>query len=501
MFETAELGQRIDDATFDEQETVMRTALLDEQQRLRDGGFPVLVLFAGLDKAGTGDAVNVLNGWMDPRWIQTEAYGAPSTESQQRPAFWRFWRDMPPRGLIGLRLSAWYRQPFEDRLAGRIDDLAFEKAMHRIKVFEQMLADDGALIVKFWMHLSKKAQKKKLAALKKDPATAWRVSESDEAQHAQYDEVVRLGERMILRTDAGNAPWHIVEGADTNFRRLRVGTLLHAAMETASDRAQARHALPREGAGEAEEEARPETRPRSILHRVVMPAKLAKSEYDEQLPLLQGRLNRAYREAAERGITMLAAFEGWDAGGKGGAIRRVTAALDARHFRVIPIAAPTDEEKARHYLWRFWRHLPRRGRVTIFDRSWYGRVLVERIEGFATQREWMRAYAEINDFEQQLIEDGAVLAKFWLHITKDEQERRFQDRMDTPHKRWKITDDDWRNRARWDDYEAAVHDMIERTSTRIAPWTIVPANQKRYARLHVLRTLAEALEKRLESIE
>lgn len=498
MFETAELGQKVDPASYEAQETVLRNLLLATQQRLRDAPFTVLVVFAGVDKAGTGDAVNVLNAWMDPRWIQTEAYGQPSSESLARPPFWRYWRDLPPRGQIGLRLAAWYRPAFEGRLADRIDDLAFEKSMHRIKVFEEMLTDDGAVVLKFWMHLSLAAQAQKLGRLEEDPGTAWRVSEEDRAQHAHYERFVELGERMILRTDQGAAPWHIVEGDDSNYRRLRVGTLLHQALEAALDRRDAVRRAEKKRAAEDDQPA-PRVPARTILQRVDMKSKTTKEAYAEQLPLLQGRLNRAQRAAAARGITVLAAFEGWDAAGKGGAIRRVTSALDARSYRVIPIAAPTDEEKARHYLWRFWRHLPRRGRVTIFDRTWYGRVLVERIEGYAKPAEWGRAYAEINDFEQQLVEDDAVLCKFWLHITADEQAKRFKAREETPYKAWKITADDWRNRARWDDYALAVHDMIERTSTRIAPWSIVPANDKRGARLHVVRTMAEAIEGRLQA--
>ena len=191
---------------------------------------------------------------------------------------------------------------------------------------------------------------------------------------------------------------------------------------------------------------------------------------------------------------MVAVFEGWDAGGKGGAIRRLTRGLDARDYRVVPIAAPTEDERAHHYLWRFWRYLPRRGRITIFDRSWYGRVLVERVEGFAAEDEWRRAYSEINDFEAQLTDFGTVLLKFWLHITPDEQLRRFEERQGIGYKQWKITDEDWRNREKWALYESAVQDMVERTSTSAAPWTLVEGNSKRYARLKVLRTVCDALE-------
>jgi polyphosphate kinase 2 (PPK2 family) len=205
------------------------------------------------------------------------------------------------------------------------------------------------------------------------------------------------------------------------------------------------------------------------------------------------------RRAGKRGVSTILVFEGWDAAGKGGAIRRVTGSLDARDYQVIPIAAPNDEERAHHYLWRFWRHLSRAGRLTIFDRSWYGRVLVERVEGFATEAEYMRGYGEIDHFEEQLVTDGILLLKFWIHISKAEQLKRFRDRSRTSYKQWKITDEDWRNRKRWDDYTVAVNDMVARTSTKIAPWTLVEGNDKNFARIKVLRTLADRLDDRLKT--
>jgi polyphosphate kinase 2 (PPK2 family) len=229
-----------------------------------------------------------------------------------------------------------------------------------------------------------------------------------------------------------------------------------------------------------------------------MTKSLTKEEYSEKLKKYQARLNLLHRKARSKKISTILVFEGWDAAGKGGAIRRTTAALDARDYQVIPIAAPTDEELAHHYLWRFWRHLGRAGRVTIFDRSWYGRVLVERIEGFAGEKEWRRSYAEINNFERELVEHGIVLLKFWVNITKDEQEARFKARQEISYKRWKLTEEDWRNRERWDDYEIAVNDMVGQTSTRIAPWVLVEGNCKRYSRIKVLKTICSRLEERLK---
>jgi AMP-polyphosphate phosphotransferase len=233
-----------------------------------------------------------------------------------------------------------------------------------------------------------------------------------------------------------------------------------------------------------------------VLRRLDTTRTVSKDDYKTTLELLQGRLNRLQREAAADGRALVLVFEGWDAAGKGGAIRRLVSALEPRAYRIYPVAAPTDEERAQHYLWRFWRHVPRAGRVAVFDRSWYGRVLVERVEGFATEAEWGRAFDEINDFERQLVDHRAVVVKYWLHITKEEQERRFKERARSPYKSWKLGEEDWRNRARWDEYEAAVTAMVARTSTSFARWHLVAANDKNAARLEVLKVACDALRAR-----
>ena len=303
-----------------------------------------------------------------------------------------------------------------------------------------------------------------------------------------------------MKTSTGLAPWKIVEGYDERYRSIAVATIIRDAIRFRLE--EAKTPPPRgddngdggDPSAEAGGESRPRLPPVTILSQLDMSKTLSKDDYDAGLKRYQAKLNQLQRAARERKVSTILVFEGWDAAGKGGSIRRITAALDARDYQVIQIAAPTDEEAAHNYLWRFWRHLPRAGRVTIYDRSWYGRVLVERIEGFARTREWQRAYAEINDFEAQLVERGIVLVKFWLHITPEEQLKRFKEREQIPYKAWKLTDEDWRNRERWGEYELAVNDLVERTSTRQAPWTLVEANDKRHARIEVLRTLCERLE-------
>ena len=535
MFRTAELGKTLSKDEYHKTVEVLRSELLAVQQRLRLVPFPVIIVFGGVDGAGKSETINLLNEWMDPRWLITRAYGAPSDEMAERPEYWRYWRDLPPRGRIGMFLSCWYSRPILDRVHGRASEAQFDEGLERITAFERDLADDDALIIKFWMHLGKEAQKDRLASLEKNPLTRWRVTQTDWDHWHMYDSFIAAAEQVIMRTSTGWAQWHIVEGFDKRYRGVTVGNLLlestlkhleeveirrRLASEIKERREQAGAKIvtrPVDGVtptaepaselvahddGEGETSQQVIRLPRvTILSRLDMTQGVDKKEYGKKLEASQGTLNQHCRKAKELGMSTILVFEGWDAAGKGGIIRRITAALDARDFQVIPIAAPTDEESAHHYLWRFWRHLSRAGRVTIFDRSWYGRVLVERVEGFAGEPEWRRAYSEIRDFEEQLVAHGIVLCKFWIHITKDEQLRRFEERRDTPYKRWKLTDEDWRNRERWEDYELAVNDMVERTSTRRAPWTLVEGNDKRFARLKVLSTIIERLAAGVEQQE
>ncbi len=499
MFRTAELQHKLPKEDYHQQVPGLREELLLMQMELRTAKFPVIVVFAGVDGAGKSETVNKLHEWMDSRWLITHAFGAPSDEERDRPEYWRFWRELPPRGRMALFLSSWYSTPILEHVYGQIGLAEFDERLERIKSFEQTLADDGALILKFWMHLSKDMQRERLRKLEKHPLLHWRISKRDWRHWELYDQFITAAERTIMKTSTGLASWKIIEGYDERYRSVTVATAIRDAVRFRLEEAQL-SIIRTSGNGDAGASVvKPapdagSVPPITILSRLDMSKTLDKEAYDTGLKRYQAKLNPLQRAACERGISTILVFEGWDAAGKGGSIRRITAALDARDYQVIQIAAPTDEEAAHNYLWRFWRHLPRAGRVTIYDRSWYGRVLVERIEGFARTREWQRAYAEINDFEAQLVERGIVLVKFWLHITPDEQLRRFQEREQTAYKAWKLTDEDWRNRERWADYERAVNDLVERTSTRQAPWTLIAANDKRYTRIEVLRTLCERLE-------
>jgi len=502
MFEAAELGRKVAGADFKKQVPALREELLEVQRALRaDPRFPVMVLFGGVDGAGKSESVNLLSEWMDPRWLITHAYGAPSDEERERPEYWRFWRDLPPSGRIGFFLSAWYSHPLVDRVHRRISRADFGERLQQIIEFERTLTDDGALILKFWMHLDKKAQRARLKKFEKDPLTRWRVRKEQWRNWRSYDRFIDAAEEIIKRTSLANAPWTIIEGADDRYRSLTVATTVRDAIRQRLDASSASKS-PTRSTGQArtvtqgKSVRRPAAQP-TILSRLDMSQHITPRQYETTLEQLQGRLNTLHRKALRQGTSAILVFEGSDAAGKGGAVRRITAALDARAYQVIPIAAPTDEERSHHYLWRFWRHLARAGRLTIFDRSWYGRVLVERVEGFASRDEWMRAYAEINQFESQLVAHGIVLVKYWLQVTKEEQLKRFHARQKASYKRWKLTEEDWRNRQKWEAYGEAVNDMIERTSTRQAPWTLVEANDKYFARLKVLRTVCDRLEAHL----
>ena len=504
MFEAAELGREVSSADYKAQVPVLREELLDVQSQLRDAGkTSVIVLFSGVEGAGKSESVNLLNEWMDPRWLATRAYGPPSDEERERPEYWRFWRDLPPKGRIGFFLSAWYSHPLVDRVHREIRRAEFGARLDEIVEFERALTDDGALILKFWMHLDKRSQRERLEKLHKDPLTRWRVTREQWDNWRLYDRFIDAAETIITRTSLGNAPWMIVEGRDERYRSLTIATAIRDAIRKRLNGTNAKQpALVRgtrqQPAAKTTARSRATASRQTILSELDMSRLVEPKEYRTGLERLQGRLNRLHRRAQRRGMSTILVFEGWDAAGKGGAIRRLTAAIDARDYQVIPIAAPTEEERAQHYLWRFWRHLARRGRMTIFDRSWYGRLLVERVEGFATEAEWTRASAEINQFEAQLVAHGIVVVKFWIHITSEEQLRRFRAREESSYKRWKLTAEDWRNRKKWGAYELAVNDMIERTSTRQAPWTLVEANDKNFARLKVLGTVCDRLEAEIE---
>jgi len=494
MFEIAELGHKVSKTDYLEKVPKLRTQLLMLQQQLRSQGFSVIILISGVDGGGKGEVINLLNEWLDPRYMRTNAYDSPSDEEKERPKFWRFWRTMPAKGTIGIYVGSWYSAPIATRVYEKINDAELQADLTHINELEQELADDGTLIVKCWLHLKQEQQKKRLKQLEKDPETAWQVTERDKKHLKMYNDFVGVAEKVLTETSTAKNPWLIVEGSDIRYSSLTVGQHILDKINLHIETLQHKKGLPA-----------PAYTPQiihgnqpNILDSLDLSLSLDKKTYNEQLNHYQGKLNKLARQAHEKQISSVLVFEGWDAGGKGGAIRRLTHALDARNYQVISVAAPTDEERMQHYLWRFWRHMPRAGRVTIYDRSWYGRVLVERAEDFATEEEWTRAYPEIRNFEESLTHHGVAILKFWLHIDPDEQLRRFKEREQISYKQHKITEEDNRNRDKWDAYSLAVNDMVARTSTQASPWVLVEGNDKRYARIKILKAYCEKLESMLD---
>jgi polyphosphate:AMP phosphotransferase len=493
MFESAELDHDISKAVYRREEPKLRQALLDAQNELAASGrFAVLIMIAGVEGAGKGEMVNLLNEWMDPRQIQVNAFGRPSDEEAERPHMWRYWRALPPKGRIGVFFGAWHTMPILDRVLGRIKTADYDRRISEIQRMEKMLCDEGVLLLKFWFHLSRKQQKKKLKKLERDSSLPGRVGKLAWKLYELYDDFTAVCEPFIRRTSSAEAPWIPVPGADPQYRSLAVGrTLLAAMRERLDDKPGGR--LP-----DRTPPIPPALDNHNIIRALELDQPMSKDEFREEFEKWQARLLALSWHPRFNDISVVAVFEGNDAAGKGGAIRRVTRSIDARRYHTVSIAAPTEEERAQPYLWRFWRHIPRRGVVGIFDRSWYGRVLVERVEGFSPEADWMRGYGEINEFEQELARHDIVVVKFWLAISKDEQHRRFKEREKVPYKQFKITAEDWRNRKKWDQYEQAVCDMVDRTSTSFAPWTLVEANNKYYARIKVMKTLCGAIEQALE---
>jgi AMP-polyphosphate phosphotransferase len=491
MFEAVEIGHKIRKSVFKRREPQLRQRLLELQYRLlAKKDFPVLVVMSGLDGAGTSETFNLFSEWMDPRHVRTVAFGRITEWQRERPEMWRFWQALPPKGHIGILVGAWYADPLNERVYGGEKRQELELRLERIRHFERMLVAEGALIVKLWFHLSRPAQKRRLEELSSSTKTAWRVTKQEWRQFRHYDAYVATAEEMLSGTSTGEAPWEIIDGSDHQYRSLTAGALLE---ETLGARLAGKHPA---SAPEPPPPMPPLDR-RTLLNTRGYSRSLDRETYQEKLDKFQGRLNAIMRGDEMRSRSLVLVFEGMDAAGKGSSIRRVTQALDARFYRVIPIAAPTEEERAQPYLWRFWRHVPGRRRTAIFDRSWYGRVLVERVERFAAEPDWMRAYHEINEFEQQLAEAGAIVVKFWLAITPAEQLRRFKERESTAYKRYKITPEDWRNRKQWPQYERAVNDMVERTSTEAAPWNVVASDDKLFSRIEVLKTLVHRIEGKL----
>lgn len=490
MLETVDLKAKLGKADYKAAMERLDLHLAQLQRDLRTAGVPVMVVFEGWDASGKGSVLGRILQAFDPRGFKVHNINPATQQEQYWPPMARFWNLTPADGQIAIYNHSWYREVLNDRVENGVSARALQEANERIRVFERQLSDDGAVIVKFFLHIDKKEQSRRFRKLRKDPAYAWKVGKDERRRHKLYSQYAGAVEDMLRETSTPCAPWALVPATDDRFARVTVAETLAAAFE---------RALTTRKPHPAAKKKAPARRRTSPLDRVDLTAALDEKQYDERMEELQHELRRLQHLCYRERVPVTIVYEGWDAAGKGGNIRRLLAELDPRGYEVVPIGAPVGDERTHHYLWRFWRALPKAGHFTVFDRSWYGRVMVERIERFATPGEWDRAYREINEFEEQLVEFGAVVIKFWLHISKDEQLARFEARQNTPHKRWKITEEDWRNRERWNDYWAAVSEMIERTSTIGAPWTIIAGDDKKYARVQALQTVVDRVSERLKA--
>ena len=430
------------------------------QRQVKALGIPVIVVFEGWSASGKGTLINELILPLDPRGITVHNARRPTEEQAFYPFLWRFWKWTPTRGRLAIFDRSWNRRVVTDRVEGQVKGRRLRQAIEDIRSFERQLTDEGVIIVKCFLHISKNEQKRRFDVLRASAATAWRVTKDDLRQHRRYAEYLEAAEEMLAETDADYAPWTVVEAHDRRFATLKIFATVIDALERGVAAA----------GRKADDPSTPPSQPTpainafktSALDQVDLSLSLTPEEYAARLKKAQAKLRELQHQIYLRRVPVVIAYEGWDAAGKGGNIRRLTQNLDPRGYEVVPIAAPNDIEKAHHYLWRFWAQMPKAGHITIFDRTWYGRVLVERVEGFCTEAQWRRAYREINGMEQQLVHFGMVLLKFWLHIDPDEQLRRFKERQEIAHKQWKITDEDWRNHQKLDQYREAVEEMLHR---------------------------------------
>ena len=518
MFEAAELDRKLSKPEYKAAVAALRPRLVALGQALRESNLGVIAIVGGVEGAGKSEVINRLCEWLDPRGVEVHSFFEPTDDERERPFAWRFWRRLPARGRIGIFFGSWYTDPIIARAQERNTIAEFDDALDQIVELEAALVADGYVLIKLWFHLDRDTLRKRLrkakqavadeaeaadrqaeserggdnvargAQLRARTRAALRISPLAHKFQKRYKAFSVASERALRHTGTGVAPWQVIEATDDRYRDVTAAEHLATVVESAL----------------AEQRPRPRKAPQlevrdkvTVLDRVDVSRTLDEETAGPLLDAAQDRLFRLAWQAHKRNVATVIAFEGWDAAGKGGAIRRLTGSMDARLVSVVPVAAPTDEERKHPWLWRFWRHLPRDGRVVIFDRTWYGRVLVERVEGFAQPNEWRRAYHEINAFEEALTRHGAVVVKCWLHISPEEQLRRFEERQATEWKRYKITDEDWRNREKWGPYSQAIHDMVAQTSTADAPWTLISANCKRNARVEIVTTVADALERRL----
>ncbi|MCR5789330.1 MAG: polyphosphate:AMP phosphotransferase [Lachnospiraceae bacterium] len=486
MLKKIQYEKKPDKEVLKERLRAEKEELFSRQMKLKEHKLPVIVLVEGFGTAGKGAIIGSVIQSIDPRFFKVSAVTRATPEEKRRPWLHRFFEKIPEEGKFQFYDSGWMDEITRGRLDGSLDDIAYAGRIDSVRRFERTLTDNGYLVFKFFCDITKKEQKKRIKSLKNNIDTAWRIDDYDKWQNRHYDKCREVFDRYFEDTNTPNAPWYMIDASSKKWAELQMLTVINDGLENAMQN-QAKSVPIMQNTYRLKK--------MPLLKDIPLNCSLTQEKYDTELKELQDRLRELHNRLYRMKVPVIIAYEGWDAAGKGGNIKRITGALDPRGFEVCPIASPEPHEKARHFLWRFWTRLPKDGHITIFDRTWYGRVMVERLEGFCSENDWKRAYNEINEFEKELRDWGAVIIKFWVQIDKDTQLKRFTDRQNTPEKQWKITDEDWRNREKWDAYETAVDEMIQKTSTEFAPWHILESNDKKYARIKALRIVVEELEK------
>jgi polyphosphate:AMP phosphotransferase len=482
-------GEMPSEEELEQRIAAARAKLAASQQAIKEKKLPVLVLLEGWGAAGKGSVLGKVIRNLDPRFFKVEAMKRPTEEEKREPFLYRHFAKIPQEGKFEFFDGGWMDEVTREYLHGEMNDEKYRERIESIRRFERQLTDNGYLVVKFFFHISKKEQGKRIHELLDDKNTKWRVGKEDIWQNEHYDKCLDVYDQYLFDTNQSGAPWYLIDSKDKKWAELQVLEILVRAIDVALVNSKI--------AAPILQNTFPLRNTPKLSEIPLEGKELTEEEYQKELKKYQKRLRELHNELYRKKIPVIIAYEGWDAAGKGGNIKRIAAALDPRGYEVHPIASPLPHEKARHYLWRFWTRLPKDGHVAIFDRTWYGRVMVERLEGFCSENDWQRAYNEINEFEKELYDWGAVVVKFWVHIDKDTQLERFNLRQNTPEKQWKITDEDWRNREKWDLYEEAVDEMLQKTNTQFAPWYVLESNDKKYARIKALKTVIKEIEKRL----
>lgn len=488
MLENA-LTNTNDNSDLKEKTVQLRQTFAELQLKIRENKLPVIIIFEGWSASGKGSLIGDLIKHLDPRFFKVYST-LPADSAQMRyPMMKRFWANIPEYGKMAVMDRSWYQELAVACMEEDISDKEYARRVKTVNEFERQLRNDGYLIIKFFLQISKEEQKRRFDKLRESSETKWRVTERDKKRHKLYDEYYKAFDDMLTRTDTPQAHWTVIDTTDKTFAKYQMFSTVANRITSALDSPKVTFTSDKQY----------KLLPMPKLSDISLENKTLSDEaYAEQLKKCQKELSKLHSRLYQAKIPMIIAFEGWDAAGKGGAIKRISSALDPRGYEAIPIAAPDKTELAHHYLWRFWNNIPKTGHIAIFDRTWYGRVMVEKLEGFTPAERCAQAYNEINGFEKELSDSGFIIVKFWIQIDKDEQLRRFTERQNTPAKQWKITDEDWRNREKWEQYEAAVNEMLAKTSSAYAPWNVIEANDKKYARIKVLQTVIAAVKSRLK---